>query len=1276
MQKRRFLIIVVALGLNYCAGGVFNSNTSYSKNKQNDENHAFNEATFRGAIGEEKYNALFGGAADADLKLLLYGVGQSNAIALVNAVTDVNRISQILNAPDAVSSTKLVQLINSVDAHIREGRKYTALAEPNDTLRKIYTLVNNVDSASSIKSVILGIASQPADPQAFNAIERLALLVALTNETKNVIPKLLNAIVTPEPTYNLDTPNLLKLLRVLNETHDIARLAHLINGIDDGVPAATVGAGVVNVANLIRTLNHSGIDRVIELLNDAAVNIDHICQMMNTLSLNGIALSNSDNYAGTPDWAVPSQVHNWASYTSYSSTGNWYFTSGTGFLNFHMAPTPAAKYAVLHTKLRLLAAGTLSFNLNIESLAGGSQVSAAITGCTNDNQTRTTAGNHAISLNLSAGICHLKIIAKGSGGYIAISNIVAPGSQGADRSPAEKIAVLLNQIDVQGTGTLAQILSSAVGAGQALSSSGLTNLIALIERAHFPADLNATPRLVTLINGITNVDVLRRIVNGISPTGTRQLTEIANFLADLNKGAGFINRLYAEDTPKVFAVINALTPGATWSLIDTLDNLAADRVPHLVSFIRLVSDVSHFSTILNTLSPVHYTVRPGVSTSYLPSASGGQKLADFLSLVITGGSMTVENEIVRLSNDIAAGGGSHNLALLLSALDPNAPQASGVQRLYALVDSLKSQAWPRYNHAFDLSDGGADHTAGGDTASSGDHFGRLTTLANSLTGDGPAIMAAMVNYVDQSQFPKLTQLVATARRIKYVSDLASRLTNLELLIQAIAPADMTQMVHILNGIGDSTQNGDKPAKAIGDMFIFVDAMNRLAYHPNGSPRPIAKQLNIVQLINQVNKCGLHPASAEDHIWPKQYINELSGSCTGTGYDNWRKRATNVMLRLNNASGLAVLVGDINDLNKVILLMNGGLNEWALGRLVNLIPGEVMLVHLNNLNLPAGPPVGITGSAAPNAVERSLIYMINTMHPDDIARLVHYGTGIGRGTRWKRRVEWFGEVPYDKGYAEETDACGGEWRVGIYYGYTCYQHYKTDRRATNSGCNYYRGVGPARMAAFLNIERGFHLSFLVNKYGPRVMTAAVGCGTALTSQVIVANDLSRSGAIPPSESVTIHQLGYTHNYGASSLNACTTDYGRGTNYSRGIVHYNAGWAHGVVDWNANRRGYLPEVYLSGGFYPVWALNPHSSILDFGLIFAPNDPAPGTNLVFAGRVLDNLIYDKLGLNYGLLPSSTLPDTAASTPADCDVAPNVNPNDAGSNNAISGPWGQAPN
>lgn len=1211
-------LIALCLLLGSCTGG-FQKTTQYSQNREADKGAAFDEASFRAAVGEEKYAALRLRLSDGDFNLLVYGTGQSNAILLVNAVIDITRVTDILNGADAVSAIDLVSLINEVDAHIRANRKYQPIAPNDDTLGKIAQLVNGVNSVVALKKVIGSVAENAGDTNGFNRIQRLALIVAQTNETTNTLATLLNGVVTPGTVF--DSINHDKLMKILNGTNDLTRLTDFINGI-------TVTAALT-VAELIRTLDDApgvGVVNTLELLNDGNVKISHVVQIVNALRVDGLALSNSDSFAGTPSLAVPSGIHNWASF-SHKTVQNWYYHTDNGFLNFYMGSSQPGGYSVAHTKLKINAGGLLSFTLGIGSLGGGAQVQAAVTGCINQVQTFTTAGNHTVNFTLNAGICHLKIVARESGSFIHITNFSAPGSQGANRSSAQKVAILLNKVNVNGNATLAKILASTVPGGeQAIVDGDIPKLITLIDRAHFPTDISAEPGLVTLINGITNVDTLRRIISGIDDKGPRQLSEIVNFLGDLNKGIAFINQLHSANAGRVYAVINGLTPNATWSLIDTIDNLSVAQMAELKNLVQGVSSVGHFSTILNTLSPVHYTVRQGVSIAFSQTESGGKKLADLLNRIITGGSMTISNEMVRLSDDISLGAGAQNLARIINALDPTLAQP-GTQRLYELVDSLKSQGSPRYNHPYDLIDGGSDHTAGGDAASGWDDFGRLTTLANALAGTGADVMATMVNYVDHGHFNKLTELVSDVRRIQYVADLANRLNNLELLIQAIPQVNMTQMLHILNGIGDSTQRGSG-SKSVGDLGIFADAMNRLAYYPDGSLRPLSSQLNVVQLINQVDKCGIHPAADENNVWPKYHLAEATGQCYNY-QDQTRKRATNVMLGLENAEGLAVLVGDINQLDKVIKLLNGGRSAADLARLVNLIPPQVMLAHLNALSLDHW--------YYGNAVERSLIYLINRLSPDDIARVVHYGTGIGKGSRWRHCVHWILGVPYnsggERGYHEDSVPC--------HPSDSTYYHYKIDRKSTNSGCNYYRGVGPTRMAAFLNLEGGAHMSFLMGKYGARVITAAVGCGTATRSAVILGKDTLLTGTINSSESTGINRGAgnYSHVYAASSLGSCQT------NYTGGI-------AHGTNDWNINTRGYLPEVFASTGFYPIWAVDPHWW---------------GVDLWTPSRVLDNMLYDHLGELYFLMPSPLLPSTAgAGTPSDCDIAPSRDPN-TGWTNAV---------
>ncbi|AFM11739.1 hypothetical protein [Turneriella parva] len=1311
--------LMFVVSLSYCSGGMFNSKTNYAENKKNDANHPFNESTFRSAIGEEKYQALFNGSADGDLKLLLYGIGQSNAIDLVNAVSDVNRISEILNAPEAISALTLVGLINAVDAHIRNGRKYAELAEPNDTLRKISVLLNYVDSMTTLKKIIKGMTEQPADPHGFSPTERLALLVAMTNEEKKTIAIFLNRMVTPDE--SLDAVNLAKVLRLLNETKDLSNLAKLLNGIAEGVPEAPIGlgllnaidllralddlnitkllriinesndvlrlaalmntispAGVENVIGLIQNLDDNGITHTILLLNDEKVSISRFSQVVNGLTQSAFARPNNDDFSSAAAGSLPMGVHSWVGWSTPGVAQQWNYNPASQYgaaLQYDLNGLGDGKVAILRTRIRTTVAGNISFTLRKpEMLAANEGVLVYCDGAT----LGPYAANYTdtVSCSVNAGLHDLKILVRATStpGTVYLQNFMAPGMQGAERSAVQKVAILLNQINITGVSSVAQILSG-------LNETGTSRFLALLERTQYPAALAEPCRLTTVVNSLSKVAVLVSALNGADANGVARLGEIINFTADndLPKIVAFLNGLDTVAAPKVPEILNSLTANGSFSLLDVLNEMPVQNIPHLVELVGGVQYVNHYGNILSSLSPLSYTRHPdGGTFHYFTEVksewSGARKLASILNKIIARADteFTVKRHMVRLSDDLVTSQGK-GLIQVIDGLSFFAPTQDGLARIEDLMYRLRKMSPDPdryYNHPFELSENGSDFGPAGNSADPNDHFGRLSTLANAIDQNGAASMAAMVNYTpyNADNFEKLVQLITAARRIQYVADMANKLHNYALLTSAIPLVNMTAMVEILNGIGDSTKRGNG-IKLAGDMYIFADAMNRLRFKPDGSPRSPAKQQQIIRLINEVTYCGIKAAhEGEELPDSSKFILEKSASdCVQNGSDNVLKRATNVMLGLENAKALAVLVGDITDVNKIILLMNSVRDSSRITRLVNLVPEQVMLTHLENLSYGAATNEAWAGYG--DAISRSLVPIVNTLEPEDIARMVHFGTGIGKGTAVSACILYYASgVYYPGGHRGFLDKWGrtpadctkekGDpdqlvWHVA--------RQYKLDRKRTldsPEGCNYYHGAGPKRMARLLNIENGANMLWRINKFGPRTVTAALSCGLAgapgtqqgIEGTIFIGGAKKKTFLSSTEEQTIFRPNGtfYGLTYRASSDGACSTEY-------RGEINsYISNWVHPYENdptkWELKNRGYFPNVT---SIYSPWSSpsDPPQN-RDNGAGFEYPEMHVDPN--FWNTVTDQKLHGSLGAQWLWMGSYLLSPVNNYLPADCDVVP----------------------
>jgi hypothetical protein len=320
-------------------------------------------------------------------------------------------------------------------------------------------------------------------------------------------------------------------------------------------------------------------------------------------------------------------------------------------------------------------------------------------------------------------------------------------------------------------------------------------------------------------------------------------------------------------------------------------------------------------------------------------------------------------------------------------------------------------------------------------------------------------------------------------------------------------AEQTRLKNLLNALGGSTVKGTG-SKNVGDMYTLYDVMNRLGYN-GLTPRTAGQQVRVVRLVNAVNQCGLKPAYdkyiqygptcvdnsgnprplnfqfqeacqsagagynwqakasttawvspstiyydcraiASDGTYNTSYVQPTPTQTNGGYYNNndsydARPRLLQAMLNVDNGLAFSFIVGDVQDTQKTIDIMNGVRRIRAITQFVNWVPGAVTARLINDTH--------------PAAINRALVYLANNLDDDEnetakvFAQMVHYGTRIVRQTPYT------GSPP------------------------TCLE---------------FTGLGPGRLARVLNLEAGPYLEGLLAALGPHMAIAAMNCGFARDS----------------------------------------------------------------------------------------------------------------------------------------------------------------------------------
>jgi hypothetical protein len=314
-------------------------------------------------------------------------------------------------------------------------------------------------------------------------------------------------------------------------------------------------------------------------------------------------------------------------------------------------------------------------------------------------------------------------------------------------------------------------------------------------------------------------------------------------------------------------------------------------------------------------------------------------------------------------------------------------------------------------------------------------------------------------------------------------------------------ADQTRLKNMLNGLGGSAVKGSG-SKNIGDMSTLWDVMNRLGYN-GATARSAGQQVRVVRLVNSVEYCGLKPQydkyiqygpTCHNAGTPRPLNFQFAESCAAAGYTWQAKRSTSgswetpsaiynscrsiaadgsyntsyveptatlssggyyntgdvfdarprllqAMLNVNDGLAFSYIVGDVQDTQKTIDMMNGVRRVGGITKLVNWLPGEITAALVND-----------THSAA---INRSLVYMANNLDDDETETAKAFASMIHHGTRV---------------VAQGPDAGA-------------------------PSCLEFTGLGPRRLAAVLNLEAGPYIEGLLAALGWQMSIAAMNCGWA-------------------------------------------------------------------------------------------------------------------------------------------------------------------------------------
>jgi hypothetical protein len=294
---------------------------NFAKNKEAEAGQTYTEEQLRAALGSDRYDALVVGIGQDNLNLLAYGIGVSNMTTLMNGIATPGKLPALMSdGPNSrkMNSIEVLDLLNKLDDACQQPGAIgndPGTGPGTDTLGKMVNMINNVTVAGmeGIKNIVNGVQDQPLDSNGSayqNRVSRLAFLISLLDESKSVMPTLVNDLSAP---------------RCYNNSYGTQGACNAANGIWESVSgkcvfpqftltAACTGAGntwdgaltggvfsSVGNAKLIRLVNESRDMRDLAVIINGTTDLYNITAVMSGLTGN--------MYCSKPEYVTQGYMH-------------------------------------------------------------------------------------------------------------------------------------------------------------------------------------------------------------------------------------------------------------------------------------------------------------------------------------------------------------------------------------------------------------------------------------------------------------------------------------------------------------------------------------------------------------------------------------------------------------------------------------------------------------------------------------------------------------------------------------------------------------------------------------------------------------------------------------------------------------------------------------------------------------------------------------------------------------------------------------------------------
>jgi len=271
MKGSAFIALALLLALTVVNTGCGDRSggpaTSYTESRDGDQGLTRTEMydRFVEGIGQDRTDHLYTAVGQEELELLAYGVGTSNLILMVNIISDMDKLIDMVGSDYPVGSetglgaTRVVCLMNTVDHWMTVNRYDGNLPADQDTIQRLGDFVNALsleEISTKLVALInaLGVTRNMGDqseldgnPTDQQRLDMMAKLIAHAGD--------LNKVITIMTTMSAATVTT-KMKDFILGLDDTENVVEVVDYVTDMAKMVTLLENVSSISNLCAIMNN------------------------------------------------------------------------------------------------------------------------------------------------------------------------------------------------------------------------------------------------------------------------------------------------------------------------------------------------------------------------------------------------------------------------------------------------------------------------------------------------------------------------------------------------------------------------------------------------------------------------------------------------------------------------------------------------------------------------------------------------------------------------------------------------------------------------------------------------------------------------------------------------------------------------------------------------------------------------------------------------------------------------------------------------------------